>query len=324
MTAVDLVAVGPGVYAALQPDTGWGASNSGLVDRGGGMVVDTFWDLPRTRALMARYAEVRPEPVGRVVNTHNNGDHAWGNQLFAEQGADILGHRLCVEGFTREAAPTVLAGLAGAPDDVLPPGFFHLARALRTFDFTGITLTPPNVVLEGDTTLDLDGLRVDLLWVGPAHTPGDVIVHLPEHGVVFTGDVVFHRCTPLGWQGTFAQWDAALDRIVALAPETVVPGHGPLATVDGVRDLQTYLRYVRAEVEAAHAAGKTPLEAARGIELGPYRDWTEPERLAFQVHRAYRELDGLPWDTPVDVNAVFADLGALYADYGGVVPPVPT
>jgi cyclase len=312
---MELVAVGPDLYACLQPDTGWGASNSGLVDRGGGLVVDTFWDLPRTRALIARYAEVRPEPAARLVNTHNNGDHCWGNELFAAQGTEIIGHRLCVEGFTREIQPELLAGLAAADPAGLPPGFRHFAQALRAFDFTGITLTPPTTAIDGDTTLDLDGLQVDLLWVGPAHTPGDLVVHVPEHGVVFTGDVLFHQCTPLGWMGTFAQWDAALERIAALEPAVVVPGHGPLADVDGLHGMQDYLRYVRDEAVAGHAAGLSPLDAARRIELGPYAGWTEPERLAFQVHRAYNELNGLPWDTPVDVTAIFEDLGALRQQY---------
>jgi cyclase len=318
MFAMELVAVGPDLYACLQPDTGWGASNSGLVDRGGGLVVDTFWDLPRTRALLGCYAEVRPEPAARLVNTHNNGDHCWGNQLFAEQGTEIIGHRLCAEGFTKEIAPEVLAALGAADPETLPAGFRHFARAMRDFDFSGIVLTPPTTLVEGDTRLDLDGLAVDLLWVGPAHTPGDLVVHVPEHGVVYTGDILFHQCTPLGWMGTFAQWDAALDRIADLDPAVVVPGHGPLATVAGLRDMQAYLRYVRAEAEAGHAAGLTAREAAERIELGPYLGWTEPARLAFQVHRAYRELDGLPWDTPVDTGAVFEDLEVLRQRYEAV------
>jgi cyclase len=317
---MDLVPVGPDLYACLQPDTGWGASNSGLIDRGGGLVVDTFWDLPRTRALLDRYAEVRPDPAARLVNTHHNGDHCWGNQLFAEQGTEIIGHRLCAEAFTDDVSPELLTALAAADPATLPEGYVHFAAAMRDFDFGGVTLTPPTTVIDGDTTLDLDGLRVDLLWVGPAHTPGDLVVHVPEHGVVFAGDVLFHQCTPLGWQGTFAQWDAALDRIAGLAPATVVPGHGPLATVDGLHDLQAYLRYVRAEAAAGHAAGLSPLDAARRIELGPYEGWTEPERLAFQVHRAYRELDGLAWDTPVDINAVFGDLAVLRRQYGSASP----
>ncbi len=71
-------------YACLQPDTGLGASNSGLVNRDGGLVVDSMWDLPRTRAMIDLYATVAPEPARRLVNTHHNGDHCWGNQLFAE------------------------------------------------------------------------------------------------------------------------------------------------------------------------------------------------------------------------------------------------
>ena len=86
---MELVELAPSVYACLQEDRGLGCSNSGLVAAGGGLVVDTFWDLPHTRDLIATYARVRPEPARRVVNTHRNGDHCWGNQLFPE--AEIIG-----------------------------------------------------------------------------------------------------------------------------------------------------------------------------------------------------------------------------------------
>jgi len=78
---MDLVQLAPSVYACLQEDRGLGCSNSGLVSRAGGLVVDTFWDLPHTRELVATYARVTDEPARRVVNTHHNGDHCWGNQL---------------------------------------------------------------------------------------------------------------------------------------------------------------------------------------------------------------------------------------------------
>ncbi len=70
------------VYACLQPDRGLGTSNSGLVNRAGGLVVDTFWDLPHTRQMIETYARVWRRPARRVVNTHHNGDHCWGNQLL--------------------------------------------------------------------------------------------------------------------------------------------------------------------------------------------------------------------------------------------------
>ena len=98
---MELREIGTDVYACLQEDRGLGRSNSGLVNRGGGLVVDTFWDLPHTRAAdRARTRASGSAPARRVVNTHHNGDHCWGNQLFA--GAEIIGHRLCAASFGKE------------------------------------------------------------------------------------------------------------------------------------------------------------------------------------------------------------------------------
>lgn len=310
MAEMELVEVGPGLHACLQPDTGLGASNSGLITAGGGLVIDTFWDLPRTRALRDHYATVLAEPPKRVVNTHHNGDHCWGNQLFAETGAELIGHRRCAEGMAREPGPDVLRGLCATPDDQLG-AMAGFVRALRAFDFTDVVPTPPTTLIDDDTELELDGLAVELIYLGPAHTGGDTIVHVPEHGVVFAGDLVFHRCTPIGWDGTHAAWVAALERIASLDPAVVVPGHGPLADVTGVLALRDYLVYVHDEAVAHREAGRTPLEAAQRIELGPYAGWTEPERIAFNVHRVYREQEGVNWDEPFDLGPVIADMVAL-------------
>ncbi|MFN8546140.1 MAG: MBL fold metallo-hydrolase [Candidatus Binatia bacterium] len=310
---MELRAIAPDVYACLQEDRGLGCSNSGLVHRGGGLVVDTFWDLPHTRRLVAEYARVRAEPVQRVVNTHHNGDHCWGNQLFP--GAEIIGHRLCAAAFEHER-PEMMAMLqqaAGGSD----PALAEIARQIAAWDFSGITLTPPTTVFDERLDLDLDGLAVHLLYVGPAHTAGDVIVHLPAEGVVFAGDVLFRLCTPVGWQGTFARWTQALDAIIALAPDVIVPGHGPLCGVEGPREMRAYLEYVRGESRRGFDRGLPPFETAKGIDLGPYAGWTEPQRLVFQVERAYNEFRGLGPDTPMDAVRLFHDMYALaYARRG--------
>src|SRR6266550_2195503 len=296
------------VYACLQPDRGLGTSNSGLLNRGGGLVVDTFWDLPHTRQMIDTYARVWRSPARRVVNTHRNGDHCWGNQLFPE--AEIIGHRLCAAQFTTER-PEFMQTLrnAGSGD----PALAAFARALADWDFSGIELRPPTTVFDDRLTLDLGGLEARLLYVGPAHTAGDVIVHLPAERIVFTGDVLFRLCTPIGWEGTFERWIAALDRIVALDPAVVVPGHGPLCGVEGPREMQAYRRYVRAEAKRRFDAGLPALEAARRIDLGPYAGWTEPERILFNVERAYRELRGEPYDVPIDATALFRGMYELRA-----------
>lgn len=309
---MELVQIASGVYACLQPENRLGESNSGLVAAGGGLVVDSFYDLPSTRRLIDRYAEVLPDAPARLVNTHHNGDHCWGNQLFAELGAEIIGHRRCAERFTSEADPELFVQLSEADPAELPPGAAYLAEGLRRFDFHDIELTPPTTLVDDDgARLDLGGTEVELLSVGPAHTAGDVVVHLPDEGIAFTGDILFHACTPLGWEGTYAGWIGALERLAALAPAVVVPGHGPLARPSALLELRDYLVHVRDEATRLHAEGLPVLEAAVRIELGPWRSWNEPERLVFQVDRAYREARGEPWDAPMDVAGLFADAAEL-------------
>ena len=86
---MELREIATDVYACLTPDRGLGWSNSGFLNRGGGLVVDTFWDLRHTEDLIALYRRVAAAPARRLVNTHHNGDHCWGNQLF--HGAEIIG-----------------------------------------------------------------------------------------------------------------------------------------------------------------------------------------------------------------------------------------
>lgn len=307
--AMELRALAPDVYACLQEDRGLGTSNSGLINRGGGVVVDTFWDLPHTRQMIELYSTVWRSPAARVVNTHHNGDHCWGNQLFPQ--AEVIGHRLCAQAFGKEqpAAMQAIHLLANHPDPMLA----GLADAFAGWDFSGIELRAPTTLFDDRLDLQLDGLRVELIYVGPAHTSGDAIVHIPEHRIAFVGDVLFRLCTPIGWDGTYAKWLEALDRIAALQPEQIVPGHGPVCGVEGLHELGAYLRYVRSEAERHFHAGRSALEAAKRIELGPYAGWTQPERLIFNVERAYREMRGEPFDAPINIQPMFRAMLELRA-----------
>jgi len=304
---MELTQVAPDVYACMQEDRGLGYSNSGLVNRGGGLVVDTFWDLPHTREMMALYGRVWREPAERVVNTHHNGDHCWGNQLF--EGAEIIGHRLCAEAFAKES-PEAMQAVRNARESE-DPAIADFAAQLAEWDWEGVVLTPPKRLFDQRLELELEGTPVHLEYVGPAHTQGDVLIHLPEQRVVFTGDILFRLCTPIGWEGTMAGWCAALDRIVELAPETVVPGHGPLCGIEGPREMKAYLQYVEAETRQYFDAELPAIEAAKRIDLGPYAGWTDPERLLFNVERVYRELRGEAWDAPMDAFSLFRGMYEL-------------
>lgn len=307
---MELREIATDVYACLQEDRGLGWSNSGLVNRGGGLVIDTFWDLPHTRDLIANYSRVWKNPARRVVNTHHNGDHCWGNQLF--EGAEIIGHRFCLEGMKKESPELLqmIKGMAGSDDAPMA----RLAKALDAWDFTGITPTPPTTLIDDRLSLDLDGIEAHLIYAGPAHTGGDVIVHLPEQRVVFTGDILFRLCTPIGWEGTFENWAKALDLVVALGPDIIVPGHGPICGVEGPKEMKAYLEYVRSEARRFFDEGLSALDASRRIDLGPYAGWTEPARIIFNVERAYREFRDEPFDAEIDAQSLMRNMFTLASE----------
>jgi len=293
-------------YGYLQEDKGLGWSNAGLIEgKGDTLLIDTLFDLPLTRRMLEEIKSKVGKPIKRVVNTHHNGDHCWGNQLVAD--AEIIAHRLFREEMMK-TSPDLLQAVKNAPGD--DPGMASVGKAMAPFDFSGITLTPPTLGFEGTLTLYINDREVDLIHVGPAHTSTDVIVFLPEERVLYAGDIIFRLCTPIGWEGTFEIWIAALNRIVGLNPEQIVPGHGPLCGTEGAVEMRQYLQYVYKEAKACFDRGMSAADASKKIDLGPYAGWTEPERIIFNVSRAYREFRGEPHDTPVD----FMEMASVMAE----------
>jgi cyclase len=194
-----------------------------------------------------------------------------------------------------------------------PPWLKGIAAALKDWDFTGVQLTPPTRLIDADTVVLAGEVKVHLLYTGPAHTAGDIMVHLPAERVLFAGDIIFRLCTPMGWEGTYANWLKALDRIIALEPQVIVPGHGPLCGVEGAREMKAYFGHVYAAARESFDQGLSALEAAKKIDLGPYARWTEPERIVFSIHRAYREFRSEPFDAPIDRPTIFGEMAALRA-----------
>jgi len=296
--------VGDGVFAYLQPDGSWGWSNAGLVaGEGTSLLVDTLFDLRLTRRMLE---EVRPlgGRIDTVVNTHANGDHCWGNELV--DGARIVASKACAEEMGG-LSPDVLATMVREAPNMGRLGEY-VARIFGPFDFEGITLARPTDTFEGTLTLHVGDREVRLFEVGPAHTQGDVVVHVPAEGVVFTGDILFVGGHPIVWAGPVANWIAALDRILDLDPQVVVPGHGPVSDAAAVRAERDYLSWLAREARLRFEAGLSPLEAARDL-ASEYAGWTEGERLVVNVAAVYRELD--PAATQPGVVELFGQMADL-------------
>jgi cyclase len=298
--------VADGVFAWLQPDGGWGWSNAGLLrGDGGSLLVDTLFDLALTRAMLDAMAPITDTaPIATLVNTHANGDHCFGNQLVT--GAEVIAS--AASAAEMEALPpTALALMTGL--DLGEATNRYVQQAFGPFSFEGIETPSADRTFSGTLHLDVAGRPVDLIEVGPAHTAGDVIAHLPDTRAVFCGDILFVGGTPLVWAGPIQNWLDACDRILDLDCEVVVPGHGPLTDADGVRAVAAYLAFVREEATARHAVGMSASDAARDIDLGSYADWGESERIALNVDAVYRELDPT-YESP-GVLALFTQMAEL-------------
>jgi cyclase len=157
-------------------------------------------------------------------------------------------------------------------------------------------------------TVHVGGIEVQLIHPGPAHTAGDSIVHLPDQGIVFTGDLIVNGGTPFMPNGSLRGTLRALDLLRSLDAEIVVPGHGPVTDPSVYDHTEDYLRFVTALATDARSRGRTPLQAAREADLGRYAAWRESERLVANLHRAYAELDGHPEGSPLDTAAVIGEM----------------
>ncbi len=303
-----LLEVGEGLYAYLQPDGGWGWSNAGLVvDGERTLLVDTLFDLRLTERMLAEMRRAVPAAasIDTLVNTHANGDHCYGNELVGD-ALIVASERTAEE--MGELPPAAMAALVEQAPQLGELGEFFL-RCFGAFDFAGIELTLPRETFSGELSLRVGDRELRLLEVGPAHTRGDTLVHVPSERVLFTGDVLFAQAHPIAWAGPVSNWIAACERIVALDPAVIVPGHGPPSDVAAVRELRAYFEYLYEHARECHAQGMSAMQAARAIGADRWADWGERERLVVNLANIYSELDGA--HEPVSPLVAFQQMAEL-------------
>jgi cyclase len=305
--------LGDGCHAYLQPDGGWGWSNAGLITGdGSSLLVDTLFDLRLTAQMLDEMASLTGgAPIGTVVNTHANGDHCYGNREVTDRfsAVEIVASTAAAEEMP-QVPPQMLAALNEAPGEIgdLFRSFFG------EFHFDGIELELPSRTFDGRLEVDVAGRTVELIEVGPAHTAGDVLVHVPDARTVYTGDILFIGGAPIVWAGPLANWVAACDLILGMDVDTVVPGHGPLTDEAGVAAVRDYLAVVDAEATERFRGGVDAFDAARDIGrlLGAderFAGLGEFGRIAVNVETVYRGLD--PHHESPDIVEQFRRMAVL-------------
>lgn len=301
--------IGNGLYAWLQPDGGWGWSNAGLIcDAGESLLVDTLFDMALTRDMLAAMedaAGIDAGRIGTIVNTHANGDHCHGNGCCPQ--AEIIASEASAKEMA-EVPPAMLAAFKAAGAQLGPAGAYF-AEIFAPFDFRNVDERRPTRTFSGEMAVKVGDKVVQLIEVGPAHTGGDVLVHVPGDRVIYTGDILFIDGTPLMWAGPVRNWIAACERIIGMDVDVIVPGHGPITDKAGVRRVAEYLAYIDREGRRRFDAGLTVREAALDMALADYAAWGDSERIAVNLDSLYREYRGDGKITPViELFALMAEV----------------
>jgi glyoxylase-like metal-dependent hydrolase (beta-lactamase superfamily II) len=282
--ALQPVQVAPNVYAVVGDLAGQTFENEGLnnnlgfvVSDAGVLVINTGPSARVARALHAAIRKITAQPVKWVVNV-NSQNHYWhGNGYFKSQGATILASKEA-ERVMREMGAQQLA----ANKDLLKE------------KADGTVLTYPTELTADKRELKLGKTTVQLLHFGPAHTPGDLVVWLPQQKILYTGDIVYtERMLAVIPIGNTANWLQAFDKLVALNPKMIVPGHGRPTTIEVARrDTRDYLSFLRAEAKRVLDAGGSLQDAVEKVDQSRFRSLVNFDLLALRnMNQVFQEVE---------------------------------
>lgn len=275
----ELRRLAPDIYAYTQA-TGPGVDNASLSNAGlivgpeSMLAIDTLGPPVHAKAFRAAAMQATGKRFGRVVNTHHHRDHTNGNYLYVP--LEIVAHEYC-----REA--TIAQGIPARPYEDRPQWQDGMSE---------LKLAPATKTIAAPVTFRYGDLEVQLIPNAPAHTWGDVMVYVPARRLLFAGDIAFSYVTPPAHNGHVTRWIEAIDRIMKMDVDVIVPGHGPVGSKSQLADTRAYLDLIANQARQRYAMGMSPGRAAADIDLGKFANWTNPERTAWNMVRLYAEFSG--------------------------------
>src|SRR5262245_35816689 len=280
--------IGPGLYAF----TAEGDPNSGvIVGDDGVMIVDAQATPVLAREVIDRVRRVTDKPIRYVLLTHYHAVRVLGASAY--EGADIV---------ASDATRALIVERGKQDMDSEIGRFPRLFRAVESIP----GLTWPTVTFPSEISLWLGKRQVRIGFIGRAHTMGDVIAHVPDAGVVFSGDLVEYRSACYCGDAHFKDWPTTLDRLAEFRPRALVPGRGaalatPEKVSEGIAMTRDFLSTLYGSVQTSVVKGATlkqAFAAARAVMDPKFADFAIYEHcMPFNVARAYDEARGI--DHPV-------------------------
>jgi cyclase len=231
------------------------------------------------------------KPIRFAFDTHHHGDHAYGNQVWADNGAVPVAHENVVAEMKKYET-----GLFGGQ-----PGRWE-AEAKNRADLRATRLKAPTLLYRDLMIFDDGTRRVELRYFGVGHTRGDGFAWLPKERILFTGDAAVNGPFNYMGDGDSGAWIDTLAAAQTLSPAVVAPGHGPIGTAELLSAQRSYFVALRSEVARRRDLPADRLQAEvpaiRAALLGQHRTYIDADPkstgLASQVAQVYRELTGRP------------------------------
>jgi glyoxylase-like metal-dependent hydrolase (beta-lactamase superfamily II) len=245
------------------------------------LVVDAGMGPRNGQAVLRELAKVSKNTDLYFTTTHFHPEHMTGVQAFP--------------------ANTIVIRPEAQQEEVdrKQPEFIH-NFSQRTADLKALLQDvkprPPDILFDHEARLDLGGITVRLVWLGPSHTRGDNFIFVEEDGVLFTGDTVINRFFPIfpDADASGKNWLSILDQLDEFHPRTIVPGHGEVGDASLISVERTYLKAVQARVLELKAQGKSADESEKLLALefrAKYPTWENPGWIGDAVKRFYAEAN---------------------------------
>jgi glyoxylase-like metal-dependent hydrolase (beta-lactamase superfamily II) len=234
-----------------------------------------------------------PNPIRFTFDTHHHGDHAYGNQIWFENGATIVAHQGVLDEM-RKYEPALFGGNTGRWQD----------EAKKREDIAKSSLRAPSILFPKQMVFEDSTHRVELQWFGVAHTHGDGFAWLPNERILFTGDACVNGPYNYMGDGNALEWIPTLEAARALNPKTVCPGHGLMGGVEILDNQIAFLKALRGEVQRLRDAGKSPAQAKDSIDAVKATLQKQEAianyiggMFASQVEKFWVDLGGKPFET---------------------------
>ncbi len=208
------------------PQNSFGANAGVIIGQDFLVAVDSLISSREAKRFIKDIKKISKKPIKFLIDTHYHLDHSLGNSEFAQLGAIIIAQENDQKNMQK----------AGE-------GMLHYAKqsGLSDQDLQGTKLAYPTLTFSDRVTLNLGNNQVELLFIGPSHTTGSVLVFIPQEKVLFTGDLLFTDCHPFLGDANIAGWIKVLDYIMTMDVDKIIPGHGPVSSKKDVADLKNYL-----------------------------------------------------------------------------------